>query len=156
SWPEERRIASEQRAFLTAIAKETSLALHRARLHAGEQRARTEAEESRAALAFLAEASRVLATSLDYETTIQRVADLTVPLLADWCSVDLVEPDGSIRAVAVAHADPEQRGLLREYRERYPPREVARGSASVIASGEPMLMAVIDDDAIVRAAPTTE
>ncbi|HEX8687558.1 MAG TPA: PAS domain S-box protein, partial [Pyrinomonadaceae bacterium] len=58
-------------------------------------------------LRFLAEASRVLGSSLDYETTLEGLARLAVAALADYCLVDLVDDDGRVRRVAVAHADPE-------------------------------------------------
>ena len=121
SYTEERRFSTDDRAFLAAIAKEVGQSLLRAQLHAAEQRARGEAEDSRSALAFLAEASRVLAESLDYETTIPRVAELSLPLLGEMCTVDIVEADGSIRSLAVAHIDPRQRDLLSEYGAAHPP-----------------------------------
>ena len=43
-------------------------------------------------LQFLSDASLALASSLDYKTTIQRIADLAVPRIADWCAVDLLRP----------------------------------------------------------------
>ncbi len=46
---------------------------------------------------FLAEASRLLAQSLDYETTLETVARLATPELGAWAIVDIVEPDGGIR-----------------------------------------------------------
>src|SRR5690606_3144763 len=55
---------------------------------------------------FLAEASRQLAGSLDYEATLQGVARLAVPLLADWCAAHVLAEDGEIRLLTVAHADP--------------------------------------------------
>ena len=54
----------------------------------------------------MAEASRVLASSMDYGETLQRVARLAVPQIADWCAVDLVNERGKIERVAVHHADP--------------------------------------------------
>ncbi|HLZ31478.1 MAG TPA: GAF domain-containing protein [Chloroflexota bacterium] len=71
-----------------------------------EQSARAEAEAAQRRLAFLAEASQVLALSLDFETTLQGVANLVVPALADWCCVDILEPDGSIRRIAAAMGEP--------------------------------------------------
>src|SRR5579859_2414964 len=71
-----------------------------------EQSARAEAEAAQRRLAFLAEASQVLALSLDFETTLQGVANLIVPALADWCCVDILEPDGSIRRIAAAMGEP--------------------------------------------------
>ena len=55
---------------------------------------------------FLADASATLAELTDYESTLQRVASLAVPAFADWCAVDMREADGSIRRLAVTHADP--------------------------------------------------
>jgi PAS domain S-box-containing protein len=71
-----------------------------------EQSARVEAEAAQRRLAFLAEASQVLAVSLDFETTLQGVADLVVPALADCCFIDTLEIDGSIRRIAVTVAGP--------------------------------------------------
>src|SRR5918997_5204667 len=69
--------------------------------------ARRRAED---ALRLLDEAGRALASSFDYEQTLQRVAWLAVPALADWCMVDLID-GGVARRVAVAHADPQQSAL---------------------------------------------
>ncbi len=58
------------------------------------------------ALRLLAEASTVLAASLDYEAALGLVARLAVPTLGDWCMVDVRSDDGSLRRVAVVHSDP--------------------------------------------------
>jgi PAS domain S-box-containing protein len=63
---------------------------------------RVRAEE---ALRFLAEASELLSASLDYQTTLKNLANLTVPQLADWCAVDVLEANGAWLRVAVACAD---------------------------------------------------
>src|SRR5919201_2063008 len=55
---------------------------------------------------FLAEASAALARLVDYESTLQKVARLAVPFFADWCTVDMLAPDGGLRRVAVAHGNP--------------------------------------------------
>src|SRR4051794_22023538 len=67
-----------------------------------------EARGAERRLAFLAEASAHLAGSLDYETTLQGVARAAVPEMADWCVVDTLDEDGSVRLLAVAHVDPGQ------------------------------------------------
>ena len=66
----------------------------------------TEHKRAEEALRFLAQASTVLASSLDYQATLDRVAQLAVPWLADWALVDMVEPDGSTRLLALTHQDP--------------------------------------------------
>ncbi|OJT27421.1 hypothetical protein BO221_05470 [Archangium sp. Cb G35] len=57
-------------------------------------------------LRFLSEASAALAASLDQAATLKQVARLAVPVLADWCMVDLMGEDGRVERVEVAHADP--------------------------------------------------
>nr|PZN34355.1 MAG: hypothetical protein DIU80_02780 [Chloroflexota bacterium] len=54
---------------------------------------------------FLAKASTLLADTMEYEQALARIAELAVPHIADWCAVDILEPDGELRRLAVAHAD---------------------------------------------------
>ena len=99
-------------------------------------------------LAFLAEASRVLATSLEVGATLQALAQLVVPGLADYCHVDIVGPEtGRIERVATAHVDPAQQAALVEMSGRYPPSAV-EGYATVraIRSGESRLLADVPPD----------
>ena len=121
----------------------------RSRLLESERSARAEAEAARERAAYLAEASVILVSSLDVRRTLRQVARLTVPRLADWCSVEMVEPDGSIRSVAVAHADPKKVALAREYRRRYPPDQSAdSGIGSVIRTGRSELLADIPEQVL--------
>src|SRR6185312_9013890 len=69
---------------------------------------------------FLAQASRVLANSLDLQETLGAVARLAVPEIADWCAVALANGD-DIERIAVAHVDPDRVQLAREMQDRYPP-----------------------------------
>jgi len=85
---------------------------------------------------FLAKSSALLAGSLDYAETLTRVAGLAVPEVADWCAVDLLADDGSIRHLATAHVDPERKRLAHELRERYPPDpDAPQGVGWVIRTG---------------------
>src|SRR3954454_20444000 len=100
-------------------------------------------------LAFLLRASELLGESLDYEETLQRVADLAVPDVADWCSVDLVDEDGPIQAVAVAHVDPERVALAPEIRRRDPPDTSATsGIPNAIRTGRSDLYEAITDEVL--------
>ena len=86
---------------------------------------------------FLADAGALLASSLDYGATIERVAALAVPTIADWCSVDLVDADGRLERLAVAHIDPAKVELARDLLERYPPDPDAKtGVVAVIRTGK--------------------
>jgi signal transduction histidine kinase len=72
-----------------------------------------------AAQRFLAEAGKQFAESLDYETTLAKIARLAVPAIADWCVVDLVD-DGTIHRVALAHRDIDKEDRIRKLDEQYP------------------------------------
>ncbi|MFN8636238.1 MAG: ATP-binding protein [Chloroflexota bacterium] len=77
---------------------------------------------------FLADASAVLASSLDYEATLQQVARLAIPALGDWCTVYMLSEDSQIRRVAVAYTDGEKAELAQALR-RYPPSPVSPRSS---------------------------
>jgi signal transduction histidine kinase len=95
---------------------------------------------------FLAEVGAVLASSLDYDETLRRVARSAVPRVATWCVVDLLEPDGSIRVVAVAHADPGKERMVRALRERYPFDPTApHGLPWVLRTGRPARYEAVQD-----------
>jgi PAS domain S-box-containing protein len=106
---------------------------------------------------FLAEASRVLTSSLDYESTLQTVARLAVPEIADWCGVHVVESTGDIRCVATAHADATTEAVGRELLARYPPRPWGRyGVPLVIRTGQSLLRREVPDDVITAFGRTPE
>jgi len=82
--------------------------------------ARAGAELRSRASSFLTQVSDTLAAAPGYEQTLAAVARLVVPALGDNCVVDLLEPDGSLRRVAEAAADPGREALLQRLR-RFPP-----------------------------------
>lgn len=69
---------------------------------------------------FLAQASATLAESLDFKETLRTAARLAVPAIADWCVVDVVQDDGSLQRIALAHTDPDKENLAWELTRRYP------------------------------------
>jgi PAS domain S-box-containing protein len=79
----------------------------------------TEVKRAQVAESFMAKVSSVLASSMDYEETLKRVARIAVPQLADWCAVDLLDDRSEIRRVAVHHADPEQLALAAQLQHSY-------------------------------------
>jgi PAS domain S-box-containing protein len=105
---------------------------------------------------FLIEASTVLASSLDYETTLASVARLAVPALADWCVVDLVADDGTIRRVAVVCSDPARRQVAAELQATYPQQPTAaEGTAKVLRDNTPELIERVSPEWIDAMAPDT-
>jgi PAS domain S-box-containing protein len=110
-------------------------------------------EEQRA---FLIAAGDELSRTLDYRESLANVAALAATELADWCSVHMVEADGSIAEVALAHRDPAKLTFARELQERYRhDPEAATGVPAVIRCAEPELVPEIPDE-LLRAAATDE
>ena len=112
------------------------------RLRVAEQRAMAGQRRT----TFLSEASRVLASSLDYETTLQTVARLAVPRLADWCVVYVREDDEAPRPVAVAAEDPTTERLLHELALHFVERPALQSSvATALHTGQPQFVAQVSD-----------
>jgi PAS domain S-box-containing protein len=121
-------------------------------------RKRAEAERDAMTVrgAFLAEASTVLSSSLSYEQTLQTLARLSVPSIADWCSVDVVEEDGSVRRVAVTQADPRKAEIARAAAIYPPDPEGRHPRTRVLQTGRPILIPVVSDEWLARAAGSAE
>src|SRR4051812_44126266 len=106
-----------------------------------EQAARAEAEARQERLAFLADASNVLASSLDYEETFRNLAALVVPRVADFCVVLAAEEDGAMRHVAVAHRDSSEEPALQKLAEEFPPSAAAlKTGAHVLSTGKSQMV----------------
>jgi PAS domain S-box-containing protein len=113
---------------------------------ASERAARAEAERAQRRLALLAEATSMLAATLDVDESLTRLIDLVVPMMADWCTVDLLGQDGEGRRVAASHADPGKAPLLRRLQELQPSglRETS-AICSVLRGGPPVLLREVED-----------
>ena len=110
-------------------------------------RAEEATERARRRLTFLAEASRVLSSSLEFDVTLQRITELAVPMLADWCGVSTLDADGQLSQVAIAHVDQGKIRWARELAERYPADpESEYGAYAVMRSRESLLMPVISQE----------
>ncbi|HVA23645.1 MAG TPA: response regulator, partial [Chloroflexota bacterium] len=117
------------------------------------ERLRAEAEQGRERWRFLADASRVLDSSLDYRATLESVARLAVPTLADWCTVDVIEGGLLEPSLAVAHVDPRKVEQGREMQRRYPANvDESTGLPRVLRSGEPELYPAISEDMLIEGA----
>jgi PAS domain S-box-containing protein len=143
----------QEQARLQVAVDQATISVHGAHLLARERAARAAAEEAHRQLAFLAEASTRLAASLDFERTLQTVADLAVPMLADACIVSIALAKESPDRVAVAHVDAGQSALLRHMWRRYPadaykPHPICR----TMRTGRPELIPEVQDDLLVRIA----
>jgi PAS domain S-box-containing protein len=118
----------------------------------------TERKRAEEATRFLAEASKELASSLDYQTTLTSVARMAVPALADWCAVDLVEDeDGELQRLAVAHVDQAKVAWAHELQQRYPSDpEAPYGIHNVLRTGKSEFYPEITDELLVENARDAE
>jgi len=106
---------------------------------------------------LLAEVGEVLASSMDLEETLARVARLAVPELADWCSVEVLDARGAPQQLGLAHVDPELVRFGQELRQRYPP-DLSReqGIGGVLRTGRTQLVEEITDELLQAAARDEE
>jgi serine phosphatase RsbU (regulator of sigma subunit)/PAS domain-containing protein len=94
---------------------------------------------------FLTQSGAELSKSLDFQTTLDVLGRLTVSYLCDWCTVNLVEPDGAITRATVAHVDPAKEDLIVELHDSHPhDPNATTGVPRVLRTGEPELYSRID------------
>ena len=133
-------LTPELRVFMLTLGDQFGQALERAQLYEADL-------EAMARLRLLADASRLLGASLEYEQTIQEVALAAVHGFADWCTVDLLDDHDSLQLIAVAHVDPEKVRLAWDLRQKYPPDpEAPNGVPNVVRTGQSELLTSIPQE----------
>jgi len=136
------------------LAKEATRRRQEAEREAAEaKKAREAAEREELRAAFIASAGQELTASLDFHQTVNTLARIIVPNLAEVCAIDLLEPDGSLRRAAAAHGDPERARQLSEaadtVMEEVPEalvRVMSERAARVIGATSPLLRYLGDED----------
>ncbi len=149
SYPGGGGVSRAELEFLTVLADTCAQALERVRVS-------EEAADRADKIAFLAEASVELSSSLDYEVTLRKVAELAVPWFADWCAIAL-DQDGELRTLAVAHVDPEKVAKGLELQQRFPSDpHASSGSYNVLRTGRSELIPEITDEMMAAAVSDPE
>jgi PAS domain S-box-containing protein len=150
TFPREIEFDADRRALKATLAQQAAQAIDRVRLYEAERALRQR-------MTFLADASELLGSSLDYEATLAELTRLAVPEMATWCSVDMVASDGSIRRLAVAHEDPERIAWAERLGDEYPPDpDQPMGVPNVIRTMTAEFVPDIADDLLVEAAQGDE
>jgi PAS domain S-box-containing protein len=133
-----------------AIANLLGAAMRTAELYDEQRRSREQAD-------FLAKAGAILASSLDTSDTLKTLAGLAVPRIADWCTVDVVDEQGALERVAVAHVDPAKVQLAKTLQEKYPEDpQSPYGAYEVLRTCRPVFVSETTDDVLVRGAVDEE
>ncbi len=99
-----RRIHSESGALRYVISSMRDISIRKSREHK---------------LNFMVESAKILSLNLDFEQRLTEKAKLTVPTLADWCSISVLQ-DGALRRVTVINQDPEKIAQLVRFDETHP------------------------------------
>jgi PAS domain S-box-containing protein len=111
-----RAFTERDEMVLLRLADHAAIALRNAQVFLDEQAGRAEAEARARRSRLAADVSRALASSLDWEATLDTVAGFVVPRHADWCMVHMARRDGGLRRLGVAHADDAHAALAADMR----------------------------------------
>jgi signal transduction histidine kinase len=106
-----------------------------------------DAEDARRRAAFLAEAGRLLAQSVDQTSTLVALAELALPALGAWCIVDIIPAAGTVHRLPIVHPDPEKQGLAQQLAARWTPEPDDRFGAPAVLR-DTRTIAITDDDDI--------
>src|SRR5262249_56971583 len=88
----------------------------------------------------------------DYDQTLRTVVRLAVPRIADWCTIDMLSPAGTLERLAVMHAIPEKAVLAQTIAERYTDPNSPNSPHTVVRTGRPLMISHVTDEMIVAAA----
>ncbi|MGY1750553.1 SpoIIE family protein phosphatase [Modestobacter sp. SYSU DS0511] len=153
-WPGGRAFSGDDVAMLEALTAQIGLTV--SRLHADAQRDAAVAALTMAntRLQLLAEVGRVLAGTLDIDQQLDRLAELVVPALGDWCWVVVTDEQGRMRRVASAHSDRGRREELERYVRAMVTEMSDDAAARVVArTGRPVVLSQLDQAYLERALP---
>ena len=120
-------------------------------------RLREQLEERDRRSKLIVAAGAALQRSFDPEASLNELARLAVPLLADWCVVHIRQLDGSLRQIVTVHRDAEKEHLARELYERWPAQpDGPSGVPAVIRTGRPEIYDPIPDELLEQTAKSPE
>jgi signal transduction histidine kinase/ActR/RegA family two-component response regulator len=131
-------IEAASQALVTASRRREEAEAEREKLLVAERQARAVAERAQQRLEVVAGAGERLSRSLEEKTTLESIAGVIVPAVADWCRIDLLDEHGKLQRKLTHHADPERRAAVEQFVQTGRVARDAPGSfPQVIASGVP-------------------
>lgn len=139
--------------FAKELAHRIALALDNARLYKETQAELRERKQAERNMKYLAEASKILSSSLDYKKTLSNIAKAAVPKIADWCSIDIFDKNNNLEQVAIAHKNPQKITWAKKLRSTYPPDiNSPTGLPNVIRTGKSEYYPEITDKMLIKTA----
>jgi GAF domain-containing protein/CheY-like chemotaxis protein len=145
------------REFLVTLAAQFSAAFERARLLGNERQAYRELQRRSDEMRLLADVGTLLSSTLAYEPILRQLSEIVVPVVADWCAVDVLDEAGQIRRLSAFHSDPAKVALAHQIERDYPgdPR-ADRGVPNVLRTGKTEWMAEIPESLLSAATSDDE
>lgn len=141
----------------TALANLASSAITVSELYAEEATQHKRADIAGARATFIAEATTILSSSLDYDETLDQLGRLFVPFLADWCYISVLDVGEVPRAVSIIHRDPQKKELAAALLEILPRDNVLSTSIKKsLDTGTPILFQDVTDDILSQAVTSEE
>ncbi len=155
--PEKGVFTERAEILVSGIAAQAAVAIDNSRLYQRLKGSEARSRDFARAQSFLAEAGQLLSASLDANTILTSLAELAVPRIADWCSVTIVQPDGSLRQLHTTHKDIGTMKKGAQILEKYPQRtETSVGAPNVIRTGLAELYETITDENLKAVATSPE
>lgn len=157
SFREPRAWDPDEREFFITLVALFVTSLERSRLLAREVQAHEELGRRSEAIRLMADVGALLSSSLDYESVLTKLAQVLVPVMADWCAVDVLDAHGRVRRLAAYHTDPAKIALVHDIEARYPSDpDAPRGVPNVLRTGEPEWLEEIPDQLLTAIAKNEE
>jgi PAS domain S-box-containing protein len=127
------------RSFLVDIGERKRAGEERDRARSRERAAVTATAERQRRLDLVGEVGDLVLSSLEYKSTIQRIARLLTQDFADWCVVDISDEGNELKRLAVARVEPpsEHVGVGPDPRTDETVRQVIEGGRSQLIPAAP-------------------
>lgn len=152
-----RKWDTAEKDFFLTLTAQFLAALERARLLGNERHANEALWKQTSAMRLLADISTLLSSSLDYEAVLRQLTEMVVPVVADWCAVDVLDQRGQIQRLSAYHADPVKMATAQDLERRYPgDPEALRGVPNVLRTGQTEWVREIPDSLLEEAAKDEE
>jgi GAF domain-containing protein/ActR/RegA family two-component response regulator len=157
SFREPRVWHPEEREFFITLVALFVTSLERARLLAKELKAHEELARRSKGIHLMADVGALLSSSLDYEAVLSQLTHVLVPVMADWCAVDVLDGQGRLQRLSAYHSDPAKIALVHEIEARYPrDPHAAHGVPNVLRTGQSEWLAEIPDELLAASARDAE
>ena len=140
-WTSAHPFDADELRLLEGLTAQIALSISRLQADADRDRAVAATTEANQRLELLAEAGRVLSSTLDIGEQLQRLAALVVPRLGDWCWIVSTDDHGRLQESASAHRDPDRSDFVAAYVERMVRTVTPEGAPRrVFSTGQPLVV----------------